>query len=332
LRAPSSSGFVINGPAGKFATRNDAPTIFERLERAHLSWRVYIDPDQIVPATALIHARRLAPYFATNFRTIYDFYEEARQGELPSYAFIEPNMLHPHTDMHPPGAGRLRKDLHLPKPNAMVGGEQLLARVYESVRTSPTSGSSNFANTLLLVTFDEHGGIFDHVPPPSAPPPDVNAPPGEEGFKFDRSGVRIPTIAISAWVDPRTVINDVFRSTSVIRTLREQWSLGPPLTQRDATAPDLTPIFSRLRARPPEEWPRVIPGLPSLMERMIAYLDRPMERLERDFLGDALAHESAITGRPPAADAEVVSHREAHEHLSRIGTAMFPGVASGRRS
>ncbi|MCI4337264.1 MAG: hypothetical protein L3K17_08790 [Thermoplasmata archaeon] len=333
FHAASSSGFVVNGPPGKFATRNDAPTIFERLTAAHLRWKVYIDPAQILPATGLIHARRLAPYFATHFATIFDFYAEAREGALPEYAFIEPNMFHPHTDMHPPAAARLRHEFGVPPSDSIVGGEQLLARVYDAVRTSRSVSGSNFTNTLLLVTFDEHGGTYDRVPPPPAAPPDPAASPGEEGFRFDRSGVRIPTLAISAWVEPDTVVNQEYRSTSLIRTLRERWGLGGPLTARDASAADIAPILSRNAVRPPEEWPTVAPPRLGLWEEVeeAVLTALPLERLEREIVGEALAHEAAQAGQALSVQVEAMTHLEAHAHAKRLGEAWFPGVAKGRR-
>jgi phospholipase C len=330
FHAASSSGFVNNGPAGKFSTLNDAPTIFERLETAHRSWKVYIDPAQILSATGLIHARRLAPYFATHFSTIFDFYEEARTGALPDYAFIEPNMFHPESDMHPPPSARLRRELHLPLPECMIRGERFLANVYDAVRTSSAPNGSNSTNTLLVVTFDEHGGIFDHVPPPPAPPPDASAPPGEQGFRFDRSGVRIPALAISAWVDPGTVVTSEYRNTSVIRTLRERWNLGPPLTQRDAVAADIAPVLSRSVPRQPEEWPRVHPPAPTFGERVLEFVELPMGRLERDTIGEALAHDARQRGA--ALDVAAMSHHEAHDHAHRLGPSLFPGVARGRQT
>ncbi len=332
FHAATSSGFVLNGPAGKFAAQNDAPTIFNRLEAANLSWRVYIDPLQMVPATGLIHAARLAPYFPTHFFTIYDFYEDAREGNLPVYSFIEPNMLHPHADMHPPGVARLRRELHIPPSDSLGRGERLLARVYDAVRTGSTPGGSNYANTLLLVTFDEHGGTFDHVPPPRATPPDPSAPAGEQGFKFDRLGVRIPTIAISAWIEKGTVVTREFRSTSVIRTLRERWSLGGPLTLRDADAPDIAPILSRQEARSPEDWPQVNAQAPGLIEEVVVELERPLARLERDLVGEALTHDARRAGRALDFRSQALSRREAVEHMRRIGSEMFPKVAGGRKT
>lgn len=329
FHAASSSGFVDNGPFGKFATLNDAPTILERLESAGRTWRVYIDPEQILPATALIHARRLAPYFATHFHTIFDFYHDAQEGTLPDYAFLEPNMFHPHTDMHPPGAAKVRQALHLPAPQAILGGERLLAQVYEAVRTSSSPTGSNYANTLLLVTFDEHGGTFDHVPPPPAPPPGDSSRT-EKGFRFDRSGVRVPTLAVSAWVDAGTVVTSEFRSTSVIRTLRERWNLGPPLTRRDAFAPDLSPLLTRSAPRNPDDWPLVPRPPEPLFAKILSEIDTPLSRLERDLIGEALAHEATVEGRPVAADARSIRRRDARGHLKRIQGKMFPAIAGGR--
>lgn len=337
FHAATSSGFVLNWhPPGKFPTRNDAETIFERLDAAERTWRVYIDPAQLVSATGLIHARRLARFFATHFGTIYDFYEDARTGQLPNYAFIEPNLFHPHTDMHPHSGARWAEELHLPPPDTLIGGERLLAEVYGAVRAGGTEDGSNWGNTALLVTFDEHGGIFDHVPPPAAVPPDDA--PVEEGFPFDRLGVRVPSILVSAWAREGSVITESYRSTSLIRTLRDWWGLGPPLTRRDADAPSLLPVLSRPTARRPEAWPTVAPRAPGVVARVeeairrLDPLDLPMERFERNLLGDGLAHESRSTGAPPVADVETLSHRAAHAHFRRLGTMFFPGIVGGRQA
>jgi phospholipase C len=338
FHAASSNGYVINGhPPGKFAVNNDGLTLFNQLESAGKSWCVYSDPRQILPATGLIHARRLDRYFPTNFRTTFDFYFEASQGKLPNYAFIEPNMFHPHTDMHPHSWARAAKDFGLPPPDTIIGGERLLAEVYQAIKRSPSGGRSNSKNTCLLVTFDEHGGTFDHVPPPGAVPPDSRV--GEEGFRFNRLGVRIPTVLVSAWTRAGVVVNDTYRSTSLLRTLRDWWSLGSALTARDVDSPSLLPVLSLSDPRPPEDWPEVVPRTVGLTERVeegllseIEKLDLPMEQLERDVLGDALAHEAKVTGSAPKADSDTVSHKEAHEHFRRIRDSMFPLFARGRQS
>jgi phospholipase C len=331
FHAASSSGYVMDFPVENFVTRNDAPTIFERLEDAKLPWKVYLNPEQIVSITALIHARRLAPFFDTHFSTIYDFYAEAVAGTLPAYAFIEPNIVPLRTDMHPPELARLRHELHLPAPAAMLGGERLLADVYNSVRNAANSQGSNWRNTLLVVTFDEHGGTYDHVPPPPAPAPVRGAVPGQMGFTFERSGVRIPTLVISAWVDPGTVVNTEFRSTSVIRTLRERWSLGEPLTQRDAVAADLATVLTRDRPRPPEEWPEVTPHPTRIRDELLDLFDKPLGSLGRHLFEAALIHEANNAGVAIEVDPSSVTHRQAQAHLRKLRKAAFAGVQKGRQ-
>jgi phospholipase C len=159
--------------------------------------------------------------------------------------------------MHP-AFNAMAPGMNFDPPSSILGGEALLAKIYNAVRSSSSPNGSNVYNTLLMVNFDEHGGTYDHVVPPAAPPPDPSAPVGQMGFAFDRSGIRVPAIAISPWIPERTIITDEYRHTSVIRTLRERWSLGAPLTRRDAVARDIAPILSLDTPRPPDAWPDAI--------------------------------------------------------------------------
>ena len=259
FHAATSSGYVVNmSPADSFPIHNTAETIFERLESNGLTWRVYCDPPSHISLTGIIHAPRLRDRFATHFFTTDQFLQDAANGDLPTYSFIEPNLLYGHNDMHP-AFDALFPDMTLDPPSALLGGEALLAKIYTAVRSASSPRGSNAYNTLLMVNFDEHGGTYDHVLPPPVSPPDPAAPAGQLGFAFDRSGVRVPAIAISAWIPERTVINAEYRHTSVIRTIRERWQLGTPLTARDAAARDISPVLSLDTPRPPEDWPEVFP-------------------------------------------------------------------------
>jgi len=258
FHAASSSGYVDNlTPIDAFPLHNDAETIFERLDEHGLSWRVYCDPPSHLSLTGIIHARRLLPHFGNRFFSTDQFLADAAEGNLPAYSFIEPNLLFGHNDMHP-AFDALFPDAPLDPPSSLLGGEALLAKIYDAVRNSRSASGSNAWNTLLMVTFDEHGGTYDHVPPPLVPRPDPTASFGQYGFGFDRSGVRVPAFAISAWIPERTVVNSEYRNTSVIRTLRHTWSLGAPLTNRDAVAADLTPVLTLDSPRDPETWPAVV--------------------------------------------------------------------------
>ena len=113
-------------------------------------------------------------------------------------------------------------------------------------------------NTLLLITFDEHGGTYDHVAPPSATPPTADAAPGEMGFTFDRLGCRVPAIAVSAYTRADTIIHDEMHHGSVIATLSRLHGLRP-LTRRDAGANDLFSAVNLEVPRDPRTWPVVHP-------------------------------------------------------------------------
>jgi phospholipase C len=329
FHAATASGYVDNyPPANAFPVHNTAETLFERLEARGLTWRVYCDPPSEASFTGLINAARLRPRFATNFFTTEQFLEDAAQGRLPTYAFIEPNLWNGHNDMHPPVP--VPPDVAWNPPSPLLGGEALLAKIYNAIRASSSPGGSNYLNTLLLVVFDEHGGTYDHVPPPPAPPPDPSAPAGQMGFTFNRSGVRIPAIAISAWIPERTVVNDEYRHTSVIRTLRERWSLGRPLTARDASARDLAPIFSREQPRAQEDWPDVFPQPVPAFDEALVPSNAPLTLLARHILFGilALAKELGQTVPDISEDADIRA-AEALEILRDVAGHLFPRLQSG---
>jgi phospholipase C len=327
FHAASASGFVINfPPADAFPVHNTAETIFERLEAKGLTWRVYCDAPSPASMTGIIHASRLHARFATNFLTVADFLEDAKNGRLPNYAFIEPNMWHGHNDMHPPISALLH-GLPWDPPSSLLGGEALLAKVYNAIRTSSASSGSNYLNTMLLVAFDEAGGTYDHVAPPGAPPPDAAAPPGQMGFTFDRSGQRVPAIAISAWIPQRRVVTQEYRHTSLIRTLRERWSLGPPLTARDAVAADLAPILSLDTPRPPEQWPDVTPQPVPPFDTALFPPNLPLSVLGKGIFFGILAFEKSLGAKVPeiSRDADVTG-AQAQEIIRNMSLEVFPGL------
>ena len=226
----TSLGKVDNEAVVNYAWDQEMPNLFDLFTAKGIDWRAYFDESQIVPNAAINLAglRHLEMWRAHSaYRTT--FFADAAAGRLPAYSWVEPNMTFPPLDDYHP-------------PSDIRAGEQFLARVYEAVRNSP-----QWPSTALVVLFDEHGGNYDHVPPPAAVPPDDR--PGQQNFAFDRFGVRIPAIVISPYTERGTIVSDLFHTCSVLHTLRERFDLGPALSARDAVAPLLEPAFNRSEPR-----------------------------------------------------------------------------------
>jgi phospholipase C len=168
------------------------------------------------------------------FGTFPDFLTACKQNALPDYCFIEPN----YTDHPAPDGGgeAIACDQH--PDHDVRAGEQFIAQVYNAIRTNPKL----WPNTALLLVYDEHGGIYDHVPPPScAPDTPFIAQPADTGtldsFSFDRLGIRVPAILISPWVAAGSVINDTFDHASIPATVTEFFKLPDvPRSQREQHA------------------------------------------------------------------------------------------------
>ncbi|QIG40780.1 hypothetical protein G5T42_15960 [Microbacterium sp. 4R-513] len=334
FHASTSHGFVTNkhdGGYDKWLDAEPAPTIFNRLEEAGVSWKVYFDEMQLVSLTGIMHAPVLEKYWRTKrFAHMSQFYEDARKGELPAYSFIEPRLVYNHNDFHPP-FGKLRSsdvDGVVVIDSAVSdvrAGEKLVAGIYDAIRQSDSPKGSNAMNTLLLITFDEHGGTYDHVPPPAATPPHVDAPPGEMGFAFDRLGVRVPAIAVSAYTRAGTIIHDELHHGAVIATLSRLHGLRP-LTRRDAGANDLFPIVNLDKPRDPRTWPIVhpmyVPPNPEADEVSelddAPHKDKPLSPPGRGLLGLLLARYGQSDD-----STEPETYADAYRVLRKHGLGLF---------
>lgn len=333
FHASTSHGYVTNKHGGGYDKWLDAPatpTIFNRLEEAGISWKIYFDEMQLVSLTGIMHAPALQEYWRTGrFGHMSEFYEDAEAGRLPAYAFIEPRMVYNHNDFHPPFGvfresevdGQLVLDSAVSDVRA---GEKLVADVYNAIKHSATADGSNAMNTLLLITFDEHGGTYDHVPPPSATPPVAGDEPGEMGFTFDRLGVRVPAIAVSAYTRAGTIVHDELHHAAVIATLTRLHGLRP-LTRRDAEAGDLFPVVNLESPRDPATWPVVHPMYMPPNPHENDHLDlkdgphkhKPLSPPGRGLLGLLLARYA-----PPGAP-EPTTYAEAYEVLQQYGLELF---------
>jgi phospholipase C len=238
----TAGGYVNNEPL-KLHTMD---TIFNRLTQKQCSWRIY---HHDVPQTlALTKLWSELPDHLYSFDD--DFMTHAKTGKLPNYSFIEPRYF------SSIGQNRMPNDQH--PPHDIGYGERLIARCYDAIRNGP-----GWKNTLVIITYDEHGGTYDHVPPPAAASPDDFRP---DGFAFDRYGVRVPAVLVSPWIKPGSIVRPQsgpypFDHTSIIKTLSKLFDLGSPLTHRDADAPDLVDCLSL--ASPDNDGPRDL-SLPTI--------------------------------------------------------------------
>ena len=140
--------------------------------------------------------------------------------------------------------------------DSVTGGERLIKEVYETIRNSRL-----WENSLLIVTWDEHGGFYDHVIPPAAVPPGdtiMTADASHFGFDFATYGPRVPAVVISPYVEKNRIDHRLYDHTSVLATLRELFG-GAPFTARDAAALNVLPLLSRTEPRPDADAPETLP-------------------------------------------------------------------------
>jgi phospholipase C len=226
-------------------------TIFDSLDENDLTFGIYY---QNIPATFFFQSlRKLKHVF--NFHDFQlKFKLHAKLGKLANYVVIEQRYfdvdLLPANDDHP--------------SHDVARGQSFVKEVYETLRDSP-----QWNEMALLITYDEHGGFYDHVATPvdHVPNPDGMIGPEPYYFRFDRLGVRVPTFLISPWVDKGTVIHEPvgptpysqFEHSSIPATVKKLFNLKSNfLTKRDAWAGTFENAFS-IRDSPREDCPKTLP-------------------------------------------------------------------------
>ncbi len=248
VHAGTSAGFTHNVWSQAFAIG----TVYDALDKAGRDWGVYYfdlrDTDSFPQVKKRVD--RVQPFAS--------FLAQATAGTLPSYSFLCPRYNEPQNTTDPPPNSE-----HAPYD--VRNGENLIADVYESLRSCP-----DWPRTLLVVTYDEHGGYFDHVMPPTtgvANPDGQNSPtavdrqlakqnPKQNGyllqpdyqFDFTRLGVRVPTLLVSPWVAAGSAVKTRLQHTSILATLRDLYGIGT-LTARDAQAASFAPALGLAAAR-----------------------------------------------------------------------------------
>jgi len=205
------------------------PNIFTRLSAKGVDWAIFGYNRDPLTRHDFPDVQNADDSHFGHFR---DFQARAAQGTLPAFSFLEPSWDATGNSQHP------NYDVSL--------GEQFIRNAYDALRTGP-----NWASTLFIVTYDEHGGNYDHVPPPTDATPPGDGTVGEFGFDFTRLGVRVPAVLVS----PLIAAGSVYRAaeghidhTSVLKTLSERWGTEP-LTDRDRSAASLADVLTLANPR-----------------------------------------------------------------------------------
>lgn len=215
--------------------RFDNGAIYDRLEDKCLDWLVF-EGDETPQVFSLSGMNFNA--LQGRFRDFEDFRDSVNDPAFPaSYSFIEPN----YGNIMPWTPEDFTCGTSQHPLDDVTRGEQLIKDVYEAVRNSP-----HWESSLIIVTYDEHGGFFDHRPPPPAVPPGDSVTDNENvhvHFDFSQLGPRVPTVVISPWIPRNSIDHLPYDHSSVIKTVAELFSLDS-LTDRDRAANSLTHLLS----------------------------------------------------------------------------------------
>lgn len=241
-QAATSIGRVDNSVIGYSAIPK---TIYELLDENGITARIYCSDSAMAFTFPGLQQK---PTFFEKFDR---FLESCKKGHLPAYAFLEPRYS---DQLAENGAPLAANDEHA--DHDIAAGEQLIHDVHQAIR----SNKELWESSILVITYSQHGGFYDHAVPPDTVSPDglladdpgqsvAKAPP----FDFKRLGVRVPAVIISPYIEPGTIDHSVYDHTSVIATARKLF-LGKSaatgyLTQRDGLADTFDYLLTRATPR-----------------------------------------------------------------------------------
>jgi phospholipase C len=206
-------------------------TIYDRLDEDELGWTIYKGDE--FPQSLAINGMNVR-LLEGKFKDFEDFSRDVNNPNFStSYVFLEPNYGHAMTNFT---CGNSQHPI-----DDVTRGERLLKTIYETIRNSP-----HWNDSLLIITYDEHGGFYDHVPPPqTVSPGDATTDPENNLFHFDftQLGVRVPAVIISPLIPKNLIDHTVYDHTSALATTESILGLRP-LTNRDRQAKTLEHLFS----------------------------------------------------------------------------------------
>ncbi len=311
VHAATSDGVSSDDPTHIYKMK----TIFDLLYESGHTWNVYYG--DIPQCIILQHGGDALGHF----KRFDQVHQDLKKGRLADYSFIEPRFIDFHglkaTDQHPPHDVRL--------------GEYLIAEVYDALRASPY-----WEKSLLVVLYDEHGGFYDHVPPPDQVPNPDGKIATDPPFDFTRLGVRVPAILISPWVDRGKVDSTVYEHASIPATMEKLFGLPDSLTARDRAAATFEKNISRTTPRTDTPATLPVPGKPREIRHhrrlmranwfeeklhILFHLGRrsqaPLTLYQQSLVGLADRLNNEVDAEIPARSGKVTIEHEAAVHVHR---------------
>jgi phospholipase C len=292
----------------------ETKTIYELLADHNFTAKIYYTDSTI----ALTYGGLLAAqdrYFVPDFKA---FYNDCKQNNLPDYSFLEPRY-NASGGSQPVAASDQHPD------HDVSEGEALILQVYNAVRSNPDTWNT----TLLVIVYDEHGGLFDHISPPAAVSPD-NINSAQPFFAFDRLGVRVPAVLVSPYIEAGTVISDtVFDHTSLAATARKIF-LGAGwqdtfLTQRDKAANTFESVLTLSSPRTDKVDPTKFHKI-QIAAHPLNMRERALQQAARPLTD----HQQALTAVMASAAASKMTQAEANAlHQKVFKAAVHGGAAQG---
>lgn len=258
LMAATSQGYAYpNGTSSADTPQLKAETIFQDLQNAGITWKIYENTDGLgcgsgptYDSKCLIEHSYISNFtfeqtvlstYPQNVQPISQYFTDLQNGTLPQVAWIEP--------ASDAGLDEHGTDSDSDAPTNIQAGEAWV----ESLIT-PLMSSSSWSSSVLFWTYDEAGGLYDHVPPQQAVSPDGIKPVdllsgdictgGKTGptCDFTWTGYRVPLVVISPYAKKNYVDHTVADSTAILKFIETRWNL-PALTKRDAAQIDMTEFF-----------------------------------------------------------------------------------------
>ncbi len=283
IHAATSEGYVHNAFKRDFTSK----TIYELVQEKGLTWCTYFhDLNEVLQFKDL----GMSP---ENFRRFEDRWAaDVSSGSLPNYVFILPRFNNTKATQTAPA--RMANSQHAPEDVRF--GEHLIADVYDAL----AANAALFRETALVVTYDEHGGFFEHVAPGPAPNPDGKNSPNLDddakytvpSFGFDRLGLRVPTLIVSPWIPKGVVVNRDLQHTSVIKTAVEMFGLDDLKNERYTSAAPFADLFGQFpNPRPATDMPSKLtrPSLDQTVSSVVAGIpvdpaDEPLDSLTEEWV------------------------------------------------